>query len=84
MVSGTVYETDAAGRRPLAGATVEFTDSATAWGLYGRLTTDAAGCYAAGPLQPRHISPVPPRPATLNRRWSISDTWNYQELSISN
>ena len=54
-ISGMVYEIDAAGRRPLAAATVEIADSTTAaWGQYGRPTTDPTGRYVTGPLTARH------------------------------
>jgi hypothetical protein len=54
-VSGTVYAVDAAGRHPLADATVEIADSTTAtWGEYGRPMTDAAGRYVSVPLASRH------------------------------
>ena len=54
-ISGTVYEVDSSGPRPLATAMVEIADSTTgAWGAYGRLTTDPGGRYVSGPLTARH------------------------------
>src|SRR5688500_13458391 len=54
-VSGTVYEIDTAGRRPLAAAIVELADSTTgAWGLGGRLMTDASGRYVSRTMTAGH------------------------------
>ena len=54
-ISGTVYEVDSAGQRPVATAMVEIADSTTgAWGAYGRLITDSGGRYVSGPLTSRH------------------------------
>ena len=54
-ISGTVYEVDSAGQRPVATAIVEIADSATgAWGAYGRLITDSGGRYVSRPLTSRH------------------------------
>jgi hypothetical protein len=44
-VSGVVYEADALGRRPLAGATVEITSSTAVWDYPDHPITDAAGRY---------------------------------------
>lgn len=55
VISGTVYQIDAAGQRPLIAAMVELADSATgAWGQYGRTMTDGNGRYVSLPLTARH------------------------------
>ena len=55
VISGTVYQIDAAGRRPLIAAMVDIADSTTGiWGQYGRPMTDGNGRYVSLPLTARH------------------------------
>ena len=53
-LSGTVYGVDGTGRRPLAGATVDISESEAGWGAFGRPVTNAIGRYTFGSLSPRH------------------------------
>jgi len=54
VLSGTVWGTDATGRRPLAGATVDLGETSGAWGSFGRPLTNANGRYVFGSLSAKH------------------------------
>ena len=54
ILSGVVYGIDAAGRRPLVGATVDISEPDSPWGTFGRPVTNASGRYVFGSLFPRH------------------------------